>query len=390
MPQQASTTDYAPGSIVFAKLKGYPWWPARIELDTDVPARVLKQKSRSKGPLWTVFFFGSKDYGFFGADSIRPFDADAVERDLKAKKFKTKDLELAVRQALDPSLLDDEEEEEEEEEDEEEEDEEEVPVKATQTRGSRKGKAEVNKRSKKINGSKADHTMDVDKEDDVKVEKAPVKRRSRIIEDDDDNEITEGHNHDRPAKMVSTTLVSKGKGMVQYELIQWLQAKSENEQLAVESHRSERSSASPLAGKRGEISSPSDSYKKSEPMDSTSDETDAEYRKTQKQLYHIRHKLQKLVYEKKPGEIPHEDYAKIDQVLTEIGLYKINYRLLKDTKIGKVMKSACLQNFDDDKQYRLRERCQKFMKDWKAILIASQSENQKTVTDGGEASAHAV
>jgi hypothetical protein len=142
--------------------------------------------------------------GFFGSDSIRPFDVDAVERDLKAKKFKTKDLELAVRQALDPSLLDEEEDDEDEEEDEqEEEEEEEVPSKATQSRGGRKGKAETNKKSKKSNGSKTNHKMDVDNEDDVKAEKAPVKRRSRIIEEDDDNDVSEGHNHDRPAKMVS-------------------------------------------------------------------------------------------------------------------------------------------------------------------------------------------
>jgi hypothetical protein len=142
--------------------------------------------------------------GFFGSDSIRPFDVDAVERDLKAKKFKTKDLELAVRQALDPSLLDEEEDDEDEEEDEqEEEEEEEVPSKATQSRVGRKGKAETNKKSKKSNGSKTNHKMDVDNEDDVKAEKAPVKRRSRIIEEDDDNDVSEGHNHDRPAKMVS-------------------------------------------------------------------------------------------------------------------------------------------------------------------------------------------
>jgi hypothetical protein len=40
--------------------------------------------------------------------------------------------------------------------------------------------------------------------------------------------------------------------------------------------------------------------KKSEPMDITGDDADSEHRKHQKQLYHIRHKLQKLVYEKKP------------------------------------------------------------------------------------------
>lgn len=43
--------------------------------------------------------------GFFGADSIRPFDKANVEKDLKAKKFKTKDLERAVLEALDPNWV---------------------------------------------------------------------------------------------------------------------------------------------------------------------------------------------------------------------------------------------------------------------------------------------
>lgn len=57
--------------------------------------------------------------GFFGPDAIRPFDAKDVENDLKEKKFKTRDLELAVRQALNPALLTQEIAEEEEEEEEE-------------------------------------------------------------------------------------------------------------------------------------------------------------------------------------------------------------------------------------------------------------------------------
>lgn len=133
-----------------------------------------------------------------------------MERDLKAKKFKTKDLELAVRQALDPSLLEVDEDDEEDEEDDEEEEEEggEVPVapvKKTLTRGSKKGKAEPVKKSGKVNGTRSGQKMDIDDDEDqvIKADKPPGKRRSRIIEDEDDNDVQDGNNHDRPSKLVS-------------------------------------------------------------------------------------------------------------------------------------------------------------------------------------------
>ncbi|KAL0076612.1 hypothetical protein F4703DRAFT_1884382 [Phycomyces blakesleeanus] len=103
MRQQVSPSTHPPGKIVFAKLKGYPWWPARIANEQDVPQKVLVKKAKTKCPLWTVRFFGTKDYGFVGADNIKPFKNEDVEKDLSEKKFKSKDLEDAVRHALDPS-----------------------------------------------------------------------------------------------------------------------------------------------------------------------------------------------------------------------------------------------------------------------------------------------
>lgn len=48
-----------------------------------------------------------------------------------------------------------------------------------------------------------------------------------------------------------------------------------------------------------------------------------------KRIYHIRHKLQKLVYEKKPGEIQKEDFIKVSQVVKEIEDSTMTYDLLR-------------------------------------------------------------
>lgn len=65
---------------------------------------------------------------------------------------------------------------------------------------------------------------------------------------------------------------------------------------------------------------------------STGQQMDVEsFKKTAKykKIYQIRHKLQKLVYEKKPGEIKKEDYSKISHVVKEIEDAEMTYDLLR-------------------------------------------------------------
>lgn len=126
---------------------------------------------------------------------IRPFDPVAVERDMKAKKFKTRELENAVRQALDPSLLEEEEQEdeEEEEEDEEEEEEEVVTTKKT-TRGRSKASSTAKNASaaKKKTAPKRSKSRSKDEEEEeVESSPAKAKRRSRKLEESDKDAIHE-------------------------------------------------------------------------------------------------------------------------------------------------------------------------------------------------------
>ncbi|OBZ87428.1 PWWP domain-containing protein2 [Choanephora cucurbitarum] len=301
-----STREYIPGDTVFAKLKGYPWWPARVENDKDIPAKILKQKGKSKGVLYTVFFYGSRDYGFFGPDCVRPFDRATVERDLKAKKFKTKDLETAIHQALDPSILKAEEEaeaaaalEDDDEEEEEEEEEEEDKKKRT----TKKKSVQKKKTSPK---------------------KKPVSRKRVIEETDeetDEKKMKQSDHEDRKKRRKSLS--------------------TEQEE--------EKKEETNQTGKISDL----EAFKKT-----------PEY----KRVYHIRHKLQKLVYEKKPGEIQKEDFAKISQVVKEIEESKITFDLLRYTKIGKVVKFACSYDYGED-EFKINNRCQQLMRNWKSLIL---------------------
>ncbi|XP_059197619.1 PC4 and SFRS1 interacting protein 1a isoform X2 [Centropristis striata] len=63
------TRDWKPGDLIFAKMKGYPHWPARID---EVPDGAVKP-SNIKFP---IFFFGTHETAFLGPKDIFPYQAN--------------------------------------------------------------------------------------------------------------------------------------------------------------------------------------------------------------------------------------------------------------------------------------------------------------------------
>ncbi|RXN00716.1 PC4 and SFRS1-interacting protein [Acipenser ruthenus] len=74
------TRDYKPGDLIFAKMKGYPHWPARVD---DVPDGAVKP-SNVKLP---IFFFGTHETAFLGPKDIFPY---AENKDKYGKPNKRK------------------------------------------------------------------------------------------------------------------------------------------------------------------------------------------------------------------------------------------------------------------------------------------------------------
>ncbi|XP_076813659.1 uncharacterized protein LOC143460144 [Clavelina lepadiformis] len=65
--QAKSNAQYNPGDLIFAKMKGYPHWPARID---DLPEGAVKPPANK----YPIFFFGTHETGFLSAKEIYPYE----------------------------------------------------------------------------------------------------------------------------------------------------------------------------------------------------------------------------------------------------------------------------------------------------------------------------
>ncbi|KAF9346880.1 hypothetical protein BGX26_001617 [Mortierella sp. AD094] len=377
---------YPVGTTVFAKLKGYPWWPARIESDDNLPPNVSSKKPKQR-PIWPVFFFGSILYGicqvqkrtglkekeieetlsnrtepwtelmlrltvydgsylisdhtsvtgWFGATELKSFDPASAEK-AKAALKKGNALRTALSEALDPSLI-------------------RVAANADPDEFEDEYKQEQDAHGKKKTPTKAKkatqkkETAAEKKRRPSTSEDQPVKRkvakRASVIEEDEEDSPEPKSNAGAPSR-----------------------SRLESDFRSLDDDIS--------------IGDPSNGRTKRSEEDG-GDSGDVRAKKKlrsggpSERLLKLRHKLQKLLLvEGLTDEVLVQNLDRADPILAEVEAFDIDLQMLKDTKIGRLMKKISALQFSRD-EHKVVERSIKLIKQYKTMMEKAQ-ENGETVS----------
>ncbi|CAG8478149.1 640_t:CDS:2 [Ambispora gerdemannii] len=343
--------QYTPGTVVYAKLKGYPWWPARIELEASLPSTVVTKKPKGPRPVWGVRFFGSRDYGWFGKNDLKPFDNNAALELLEKLKGKKRDkpLEKAIREALNPSSLDEPEKKDDEKDDdtekgspedranEEEETHKKMPDKASENNG-----------ITSTITSKKSSSRDKSRKNPQKQEKVAGERRKSA---------SSKSSRSKP-KTADAAHPSSDGGTIK---------NASRSEASGSSNNSELGSATADGDDERLAKNHDGSHEKSKrdnDANTTSKTKPVKAETPSAKLLHLRHKLQKLTLKEHI-----EDMGKIDALFTEVEKFDINIELLKESKIGKLMKKIHSLHLEDDR-HNIKYRSGELIKKWKILLTS--------------------
>ncbi|CAG8440718.1 16001_t:CDS:2 [Acaulospora morrowiae] len=384
--------SYAAGTIVYAKLKGYPWWPARVEVESSLPSNVLSKKPKGPKPIYGVRFYGTRDYGWFGNNDLRPFDKKEAEVSLQKMKSKKRDklLERSIREALDPASFED-------------------PMDEDAEEGAAtEDDAEMEEESKKSNES--DDDIEYEKKSKsrgkgIKKPKKPTspkaserrkkspgstksKRKDRVYSSGD--EETLGHSGKIGKKRRTNDGSNMDKSSRRRKKFDYTDDEMELDEPSPEERKQNlknrgvsRSEGSKSPGK-SDNGSPggeeenkqitTDDNSKTSKLDSEGQSRSTKSRQTKPpsaKLLHLRHKVQKLVL--KNPEFEKLDKSKVDELFTEVENFPVTVPLLKESKIGKVMRKIAELKIEPD-NYNIVGRSEELIKKWKCLLDTQTQE----------------
>ncbi|CAG8478623.1 16399_t:CDS:2 [Funneliformis mosseae] len=364
--------SYSPGSIVYAKLKGYPWWPARVEVESSLPSQVRSKKPKTPKPTIGVRFFGTKDYGWFGSNDLKPFDKKDAEITLQKMKKRDKLLERSIQNESKKSS---------ESYDNEEDEGEYSKRSKIRNKGNKKNKKTTtskgsdHRRTKSLSGGKSkkkSHTYSSEEDDDVNndgkggkkrraSEGATIKRKQRKIDytDDEKMDLDEDKSEDETKKKERRQNVKKDRASRSEGSKSSDNESPEDDRIKRDINEDDESKSSRL-----------ESEIHHRPSKSRHSRTPGEW------LLHLRHKLQRMTLK---DDVESLDMDKIDEVFTEVENFKITIPLLKESKIGKLMRKIAEKDFDPDPK-KIIERSNELIRKWKCLLETPTQEGSDEET----------
>ncbi|KAJ2614194.1 hypothetical protein H4S08_001817 [Coemansia sp. RSA 1365] len=339
-------STYKPGTLCWAKLKGYPWWPSRIENEGVLTKEVVDSKPRN-GRVYPL------ERAWITPENLDPYEENITKHGSKGKNRKDPSFADALKQAQDPSIADeiikrgvegieasdeekDEEDEEEEEEGKEERDaDNDVEMQSSESESSHIPQAKKQSRVKAKNGRSKQATTG-------------RKRMSLSSNSSGDGNVPET----TPKRSRTTT---KEESIPKSESPNGSARQDRDSDDAQSTTRESPRSGSP----RGDEKS-SRSVKSHQNIKNPS--------KTYQFLMQLRHRLQKMLIK---GPAP-DDLSPVHEVLRKLEDFDMTLELIQDTKLGKVMRiiagSEQLKSAPEE-QFDIKGRADRLAEKWRQLIL---------------------
>jgi hypothetical protein len=85
------------GTVVWAKFRGYPWWPSKVESEENLSSKFLSYKPKTPLEHIPVYVYGKEKYAWANTKYIRPFER---YKDIFITGKRTEMFDNAIKKAL--------------------------------------------------------------------------------------------------------------------------------------------------------------------------------------------------------------------------------------------------------------------------------------------------